>query len=60
MEAVKSTLEITLIENVFFLVVYPGTESFEVVILNNQISTQVAEADLGRQRPLLLFLCIKF
>ena len=36
----------------FFLLVYPGTEFFEVVILNNQVSTQVAEADLGRQRPL--------
>ena len=36
----------------FFLLVYPGTESFEVVILNNQVSTQVAEAELGRQRPL--------
>ena len=35
-----------------FLLVYPGTESFEVVILNNQVSTQVAEAELGRQRPL--------
>ena len=36
----------------FFLLVYPGTESFEVVILNNQVSTQVAEAELGRQRLL--------
>ena len=36
----------------FFLLVYPGTESFEVVILNNQVRTQVAEAELGRQGPL--------
>ena len=36
----------------FFLLVYPGTESFEVVILNNQVRTQVAEAELGRQRLL--------
>ena len=37
----------------FFLSVYPGTESFEVVILNNQVSIQVAEAELGRWRLLL-------
>ena len=34
-----------------FLLVYPGTESFEVVILNNQVRTQ-AEAELGRQKSL--------
>ena len=32
--------------------IYPGTKSFKVVIFNIQASIQVAEADLGRQRPL--------
>ena len=41
-----------------FLLVYPGTESFEVVILNNQVSTQVAEAELGRWRLLLEAACV--
>ena len=40
--------------------VYPDTKTFEVVVLNIQASIQVAETDLGRWRPLLLILCIKF
>ena len=35
-----------------FLMIYPGTKSFKVVIFNFQASIQVAEADLGRQRSL--------
>ena len=34
-----------------FLMVYPGTKSFEVVKLIIQASIQGPEADLGHQRP---------
>ena len=38
----------------FFLLLYPGAVSFETVVLNIQVSTQMAEADLQPQRTVFL------